>query len=97
MRKKESTTLKPCLRGLFKVIQRLRKPTNMIRKCQIRKPRGLPAVHSFVKSAMKKSVRDIKLMHRPGVYDIKTKNNVNRGRFHNWAKSFIVINVRLLR
>jgi hypothetical protein len=73
------------------------KKTYKVRRGRILKARRLLTVDCLIKSAMEKSIFDIKLMNRPcGGYG-KTENNTNSARLANRRKSFFKINTLLLR
>lgn len=93
---KSSKALKPCTRSLFKAIKRFVEETNKIWRGGILKTRGLLTINSFIESAMKKSIFNIKLMNRPRRGNSKTKNNTNSAWFNNRRKSLIKVNTMLL-
>jgi hypothetical protein len=57
----------------------------------IREPCGLTAENSLTEGAVEEDILHIELLNWPVTGDISSEHRVNGGRFHNQAKSLVVV------
>jgi hypothetical protein len=70
--------------------------TNQVRVRWIGETRGLAAVHSLSEGAMEEGILHIELLNWPVMRDSSGEHHVHGGWFHNWVKSFIVVDSGVL-
>ena len=90
--KKRCDALVPSARSLLEPLQGPREQAHMIRRRLINEPSRLLTEHLFLKMPMKKSIRNIHLVHRPGARNRQLKNSPNRAGFDNGGESVGEVN-----
>jgi hypothetical protein len=65
--------------------------TNQVGVSWIGETYGLAAIDSLSEGVMEESILHIELLNRPVMGDSSDEHRVHDSRFHNWAKSLIVV------
>jgi hypothetical protein len=92
-----SEPLVPCARGLLEAVERLVKPTDVVRMSRVDEARGLNAVDLLVKIAMEEGILDVQLVHRPRARGGNAEDDPDSGWLDDGTESLIKVDAGLLR
>jgi hypothetical protein len=81
----------PCSGRLLQSVQGFVQATDQVRVSWIREPCGLTAKNSLAEGAVEEGVLHIELLNGPVTGDGSSEHRANGGRFHNRAKSLIIV------